>query len=108
MIYYHHPAASVAPCLGLCDDGSVVYTAEQIEAVKHFFENHWGLLDDQGLWERNDEKFKMLVAANIREARKDQRVRMREAYGERYVDFWILLRSSEGGVTRRGVELMLV
>ena len=83
MIYYHHPAASVAPCLGLRHDGSVVYTTEQIEAAKHVIENHWGLYGDAGLWERNDEKFKMLVDANIRKARNDQRIRMREAFEKR-------------------------
>lgn len=83
MIYFHHPAASVAPCLGLREDGSVVKTAEQIEAAKHFFENHWGLLGDPGLWERNDGKFKGLVDANMRTAREDQRVRLGRAFERR-------------------------
>lgn len=83
MIYFHHAAASVAPCLGLRDDGSVVKTAEQIEAAKLFFENHWGLLGDAELWERNDGKFKSLVDANVKRAREDQRIRLGTALEKR-------------------------
>ena len=83
MIYFDYPAASVAPCLGLCEDGSVVNTAEQVEAAKQFFENHWGLVGNLNLWERNDGKFKSLVDLNVRRAREDQRFRLERALEKR-------------------------
>ena len=68
MCYFGHKAAEVAPCLGLLDDGRPSKTVEQVQAAWEHFQNNYGLLSDQRLWERDDARFGWQIEHNIKQA----------------------------------------